>query len=83
MREINEAYAQLRAPVARPRSLTERVTPRDSSTRLSFGRYAGRTLSDLARSDPDYLMWLSRTASGIGYRTEIYQILGRATASAA
>lgn len=48
-----------------------------AGTRLTFGRYAGWTLRDLARQDPDYLRWLSRTAVGIGYRTEIYQILGR------
>jgi len=53
--------------------------PRGASagTRLEFGRYVGWTLRDLARRDPDYLRWLSRHASGIRYRTEIYQILGR------
>jgi curved DNA-binding protein CbpA len=78
MREINEAYALLRAPAARtPRSLSERVAPVPPPTsRLSFGRYAGWTLRDLAQKDPDYLRWLSRTASGTGFRTEIYQILG-------
>ncbi|HEX6140189.1 MAG TPA: DnaJ domain-containing protein [Candidatus Limnocylindria bacterium] len=48
-----------------------------AGTRLEFGRYAGWTLRDLARQDPDYLRWLSRHASGLRYRTEIYQILGR------
>lgn len=59
--------------------------PRASTagTRLEFGRYAGWTLRDLARRDPDYLRWLSRHASGLRYRTEIYQILGRMGASAA
>lgn len=59
--------------------------PRSASagTRLEFGRYAGWTLRDLARHDPDYLRWLSRHASGLRYRTEIYQILGRMGASAA
>ena len=53
--------------------------PRSASagTRLEFGRYTGWTLRDLARQDPDYLRWLSRHASGLRYRTEIYQILGR------
>ena len=53
--------------------------PRSSAagSRLEFGRYAGWTLRDLARQDPDYLRWLSRHASGLRYRTEIYQILGR------
>ena len=59
--------------------------PRASSagTRLPFGRYSGWTLRDLARQDPDYLRWLSRHASGLRYRTEIYQILGRQGVSAA
>jgi curved DNA-binding protein CbpA len=59
--------------------------PRAASagTRLEFGRYTGWTLRDLARQDPDYLRWLSRHASGLRYRTEIYQILGRMGASAA
>jgi curved DNA-binding protein CbpA len=54
-----------------------------AGTRLEFGRYAGWTLRDLARRDPDYLRWLSRHASGLRYRTEIYSILGRMGASAA
>jgi len=54
-----------------------------AGTQLPFGRYAGWTLRDLARQDPDYLRWLSRHASGLRYRTEIYQILGRMGASAA
>jgi curved DNA-binding protein CbpA len=54
-----------------------------AGTRLEFGRYAGWALRDLARQDPDYLRWLSRHASGLRYRTEIYQILGRMGTSAA
>lgn len=42
---------------------------------LNFGRYSGWSLRDLARRDPDYLLWLSRHSSGIRYRTEIYSIL--------
>jgi uncharacterized protein (DUF3820 family) len=89
MRDINEAYERIRrgsdarrettgAPRRGPSSMSA-PPPRSSSagTKLSFGRYSGWTLRDLARHDPDYLRWLSRTASGIGYRTEIYQILGR------
>jgi len=59
--------------------------PRSPSagTRLEFGRYSGWTLRDLARQDPDYLRWLSRHASGLRYRTEIYQILGRMGTTAA
>ena len=59
--------------------------PRSASagTKLEFGRYSGWALRDLARQDPDYLRWLSRHASGLRYRTEIYQILGRMGTSAA
>ena len=42
---------------------------------LTFGRYTGWSLRDLARRDPDYVLWLSRHSSGIRYRTEIYGIL--------
>jgi curved DNA-binding protein CbpA len=54
-----------------------------AGTKLEFGRYAGWALRDLARADPDYLRWLSRHASGLRYRTEIYQILGRMGSSSA
>lgn len=59
--------------------------PRAASagTQLQSGRYTGWTLRDLARQDPDYLRWLSRHSSGLRYRTEIYQILGRMGSSAA
>jgi curved DNA-binding protein CbpA len=50
---------------------------------LGFGRYTGWSLPDLARQDPDYLLWLSRHSSGIRYRTEIYGILRTMGVSAA
>src|SRR5687768_2215790 len=50
---------------------------------LGFGRYAGWALRDLARHDPDYILWLSRHSSGIRYRTEIYGILRTMGVSAA
>lgn len=99
MAELNEAYAIVRDPIARERHdravrnaafapLSAGVAappPRSDSagSRLEFGRYAGWTLRDLARQDPDYLRWLSRHASGLRYRTEIYGILGRIGATAA
>ena len=64
------------APVPPPRSMA-------AGTRLSFGRYTGWTLRDLARQDPDYLRWLSRRSSGVLYRTEIYQILSKQESSVA
>jgi len=50
---------------------------------LQFGRYTGWSLRDLARRDPDYVLWLSRHSSGIRYRTEIYGILRTMGVSAA
>jgi curved DNA-binding protein CbpA len=44
--------------------------------KVDFGRYAGWSIRDLARQDPDYLRWLGRHSSGIRFRTEIYRILG-------
>jgi len=73
--------AQQRPPTPAPRAGSASVPPpprADSAgTRITFGRYSGWTLRDLARQDPEYLRWLSRHSSGIAYRTEIYQILGR------
>jgi curved DNA-binding protein CbpA len=69
------------AATARPRSAPPPVAA--SGSVLSFGRYAGWSLRDLARHDPDYVLWLSRHSSGIRYRTEIYTILGTMGVSAA
>ena len=98
MLQINAAYALLRDVSVRsqwdrseregrhaPTRAGAAPPPRSEAagTRVSFGRYAGWTLRDLARQDPEYLRWLSRHSSGIAYRTEIYQILGRMGATAA
>jgi 3-dehydroquinate synthetase len=45
-------------------------------TRLDFGHYAGHTIEELAATDPDYLRWLERHASGVRYRAEIHRVLG-------
>jgi curved DNA-binding protein CbpA len=42
---------------------------------LDFGRYAGWSLRDLARRDPDYLLWLERTSVGRRYRAAIDALL--------
>jgi curved DNA-binding protein CbpA len=47
-----------------------------NATKLESGRYAGWTLPDLAKHDPDYLKWLARHSSGLRYRKEISLILG-------
>lgn len=72
-RRVTYDFKPAPAPQAAP------PPPRSANvgTKLAFGRYAGWALRDLARQDPDYLRWLSRHASGLRYRTEIYQILGR------
>jgi len=54
-----------------------------SGSVLQFGRYAGWSLRDLARHDPNYILWLSRHSTGIRYRTEIYGILRTIGVSAA
>lgn len=46
-----------------------------SSDVVDFGRYAGWTLDQIARQDPEYLEWLSRHSSGVRYRRRIQQIL--------
>ena len=45
------------------------------STVLDFGRYAGWSLHDLVRKDPDYLRWLARHSSGFRYRNEILELI--------
>lgn len=45
-------------------------------TILDFGHYAGRTIEELAETDPDYLRWLERHPSGVRYRAEIQRVLG-------
>lgn len=42
--------------------------PGASVETVDFGRYAGWTIKQLARHDPDYLKWLARHSSGIRYR---------------
>jgi curved DNA-binding protein CbpA len=42
---------------------------------MSFGRYQGWTLQQIARQDPEYLEWLRRHSSGIAYRRQIDEIL--------
>jgi len=44
---------------------------------LTFGRYAGWSLGEIARRDLDYLEWLDRMPIGRSYRDEIDGILRR------
>jgi hypothetical protein len=45
------------------------------STVLDFGHHAGRSIAELAATDPDYLRWLARHPSGFRYRGEIERVL--------
>ena len=49
-----------------------------SGSVLSFGRYAGWSLGEIARSDLEYIEWLDRMPIGRTYRDEIDAILRRA-----
>ena len=44
---------------------------------IDFGRYAGRTLGELLRIDPEYLRWLSRHSSGVRFRGPILRLLAQ------
>lgn len=46
---------------------------------LDFGRYAGWTIPDLAKHDPDYLEWLRRTPIGRPFSAQIEQVLAART----
>ncbi len=49
---------------------------------VDFGHYAGRSIEELAESDPSYLYWLARHPAGARYRTEIARVLGNLRAPA-
>jgi curved DNA-binding protein CbpA len=70
-------------PAGRPVASVPPPNVDAESPQITFGRYAGWTLRQLARHDPNYLIWLSRHSSGIRYRTEIYRILRTMGRSAA
>jgi curved DNA-binding protein CbpA len=57
-----------------------------SGTVLNFGRYAGWSLGEVARTDIEYIEWLDRAPIGRNYRPEIDEILrssGRRKSAAA
>ena len=67
-------------------ALTERIQAGQhgegmANVTLDFGRYAGWSLGELARSDPDYLRWLARHSSGIRYRAAILKLLAQTEGS--
>jgi DnaJ-class molecular chaperone len=77
--EQRRAYDRTRAAAAPPSSADGSTNHGNGAARpatrakdtLDFGRYAGWTISQLAREDPDYLRWLSRHSAGIRYRAAI------------
>jgi curved DNA-binding protein CbpA len=67
---------------------TEREAESPINAVIDFGRYAGMTLGQLARTDPGYLEFLRRHSAGVRYRHQIDAVLGalamrRAAAAAA
>lgn len=59
----------------RSRSEAPPRSNRDSSSVLDFGRYAGWSLAQLVKSDPDYLLWLVRTSIGRRLTAEVKSLL--------
>lgn len=51
---------------------------RPSGSVLNFGRYAGWSLEEIARTDVEYIEWLDRAQIGRQYQAELDQILRRA-----
>jgi curved DNA-binding protein CbpA len=54
----------------------------DGRVVLDFGRYAGMSLIEIARIDPEYLEWLKRHSSGSRYRRQIDELTARLHARA-
>ena len=52
-----------------------RPTGPASGTVLDFGRYAGWSFGQIARHDPDFLLWLARAPIGRAFRAEIEALL--------
>lgn len=61
----------------RRRAAAHRSVDRQAPARvLDFGRYAGRTIGEVATLDPQYLEWLVRTPAGRGFAREVQAALG-------
>lgn len=66
------------AAPAQARTWTQAPGPRPGPSGgavLDFGRFAGWTLSDVARQDPDYLEWLVRTPIGRRFAAPVRALL--------
>lgn len=68
-------------PIVAGQGRTDGWVPHDAAATgpvvLDFGRYAGWSVRDLVRHDPDYLRWLCRHSSGIRFRDAIARLLPR------
>ena len=62
------------APQPAPRPSAETSVGRTGRI-LDFGRYAGWSILELSKSDPDYLLWLERTPIGRSFQADIAQAL--------
>jgi len=81
MMRVNEAWRILRDPVSRAAYDRSRGIRAPSTATsggrvvLTFGRYEGWSLEDVARVDDDYLTWLERSPTGMGLRDDIRRVL--------
>lgn len=69
-----EPVSMAKTPMRAAAGVSRQATT-NRSVVLDFGRYAGWSIAELARHDPDYLRWLSRHSAGIRFRTAILQVL--------
>ena len=53
------------------------LNPAPAGSELTFGRYRGWTLNQVARYDRDYLEWLARSTMGRNYAHELAGLLRR------
>jgi curved DNA-binding protein CbpA len=74
LRELYDRERKLKRQAQPPIQQGYAAQPRDEDPAkrpLDFGRYAGYTIAQIARTDPDYLRWLSRHSAGVRFRTAI------------
>lgn len=78
MRRAFDVGGEPASPQASQRATAASASRPDAGPRsgvLDFGRYAGVSIAELARRDPDYLRWLCRHSSGLRFREQIQRIL--------
>lgn len=84
---INDAWHTLRDPERRARydqQLRRPIPPHkadDGHTVMSWGPYEGWSLSDIAKVDQNYLLWLSRMPVGRPLQREIGDVLAERSAA--